>query len=1529
MAASDKPFHNQRTLDIVYAVSCVLMLLSIVWMLWQDYAREYKTEQRAFREVEVALAQRSALEQVPSEEEFKQAEEQLNEARNFRKEKETDLIAAKDKLIQLRPLKETAEARYQGVKARVDSITSFRNIALEHGEKDAAEKYDAQLKDLNEKLAAEQKSRDDIYTQMKMELYKIDEIEGKFNKAVSALKKVNDRFDAQVKVAINRRWGWGDWLRTQPVINGFADPLKIHQFTISDVPIDYNFKQVTRFDRCMSCHVGIDRPTYTRGRLEELTHEDAHKGKLEEAKKLYERRIKALEGLKDAEMVPNPNQLSLVALSDKVLTPSRITEFCAHPRLELFVGSNSKHPAEKFGCTSCHSGQGSGTSFTDASHTPNNSAERKEWGKDRDWEPNHMWDFPMLPMRFIESSCVKCHHEITDLISSNNRVEAPKLLRGYNLVKENGCFGCHEISGWKSGQRIGPDLRLEPNPPLENLDPIERTRAENDTDNRPGTLRKVGPALTRVSEKVNRAWMEKWIRAPRAFRPDTKMPHYYGLANNDESVLPGEGERGGDQKSFPNTEIASIAYFLMETSKNYLKQAEDQHAKDDDQLRQKDESRLVELIAKGRLDDPDKKEIDQVKLRMKLRREAKLVNQAPGYTGDAAKGRLLFTERGCLSCHVHHGTEEKAQGKASDKDTYAPTLKGEAVFGPDLSQLSGKLGSSTKDPTGARTWLIQWILNPQFHSPRSRMPVTHLTPHEAADVAAWLLAQPAADVDPSWQEIKITEPTRKDMEKLARVYLTRMLSQEDMEKFLKGSLQGVERQVVEGDLAEDEKELLKKVNVDSSLKFYLGKKAVSRLGCYACHDIPGFENAKSIGVGLNDWGKKSPERLAFDDIDNFFRQHYYTVDSLTGKDGIRDKKEPYESFYAEALDHHHRTREGFLNQKIRAPRSYDYNRVLAWDDRARMPKFTLSRPRKKDGEDDKAFEGRIFKEEAEAREAVSTFVLGLVAEQVPSKSINQPTGDRLAEIKGRQVLEKYNCAGCHLIRPGVYDFNASSKAMTKLDEAYKSERNSIRSSGEIEFLNHHNWVGRNPLGDRLTAYGVQTKLSKDPELPEEEQSSFSYVILRLSEALRFIDAEKKLSNIPSSKLIYLPLEDLVSNAKSIKSQEDLDYALRRDQQFGGTFADLLTPWLSERDPKRYPWAGGERDPNTKHYSILRGDSAEARGSLPPTLIGQGERTQGEWLYQFLLNPQPIRRMAILRMPKFNMSNQEARILVDYFAAVTRLTNPGIGLPHSYDAIHQREDLDGSYWKSKNADYVAMLKKTIAKDDKGNLIKGKDGKEMTSYQQRLNAYTRIWEPVHKEQEGLIKASMQKLDDLIQAKTKEKTAKEKQVGDEKGAKKAELEKDIETLDVALKSAALEKATLEKSLPKLDIETQLPAWAYAADSYRLLTSRDLCLKCHQIGSVTASEQLKQGPPLSLASQRLRPNWIEHWVDKPQRFVHYDSLMPQYFNKNKAEFQHLYAGTALEQIEALRDVLANYPRIADLPVNRVHNPDQPADKK
>ena len=75
---------------------------------------------------------------------------------------------------------------------------------------------------------------------------------------------------------------------------------------------------------------------------------------------------------------------------------------------------------------------------------------------------------------------------------------------------------------------------------------------------------------------------------------------------------------------------------------------------------------------------------------------------------------------------------------------------------------------------------------------------------------------------------------------------------------------------------------------------------------------------------------------------------------------------------------------------------------------------------------------------------------------------------------------------------------------------------------------------------------------------------------------------------------------------------------------------------------------------------------EAWGWLPPPLIGQGMKVQPAWLHEFLLDPYEIRPAVLMRMPKFNMSSEEAAALVNYFAARD-------GAPYPYD-FNERSQL---------------------------------------------------------------------------------------------------------------------------------------------------------------------------------------------------------------------------------------------------------------
>lgn len=162
---------------------------------------------------------------------------------------------------------------------------------------------------------------------------------------------------------------WKDWQRAYqkqelaraatPEQRVFATrlPIEIKQIVVSELD---------RVDRCTSCHVAVEDPSYG-GFPEPLAY---------------------------------------------------------HP-------NHDRHPFEKFGCTVCHQGQGRATT-REAAH-------------------GHVehWDRPMLPMKYIQSACGKCH-------LPSDTPEAPKLARGRAVFDESGCIGCHKLQG--VGGVIGPEL---------------------------------------------------------------------------------------------------------------------------------------------------------------------------------------------------------------------------------------------------------------------------------------------------------------------------------------------------------------------------------------------------------------------------------------------------------------------------------------------------------------------------------------------------------------------------------------------------------------------------------------------------------------------------------------------------------------------------------------------------------------------------------------------------------------------------------------------------------------------------------------------------------------------------------------------------------------------------------------------------------------------------------------------------------------------------------------------------------------
>jgi mono/diheme cytochrome c family protein len=749
------------------------------------------------------------------------------------------------------------------------------------------------------------------------------------------------------------------------------------------------------------------------------------------------------------------------------------------------------------------------------------------------------------------------------------------------------------------------------------------------------------------------------------------------------------------------------------------------------------------------------------------------------------------------------------------------------------------------------------------------MPVTHLSAAEAGDVADWLLSQKVTD----WNEAGPANPTTQELVDLARVYLGKApgITAKDVDTFLPSNSDawpGVPESRLAYMPPDADERRLEKVN-DDNLKWYVGRKAITRLGCYGCHDVPGFENAKPIGTTLNDWGKKDPDRLAFEDSAVFVRDHYNVVKQRNdpkdpGKPAadwkVDDKgRKPFEAIFSQALEHH--GREGFLHLKLEDPRSFDYHRLRTWDDRLRMPQFRFARSAKKADESDDDYKARQSLEEAEAREAVMTFILGLVADPVNLKYVYNPPADKLAEVKGRQVLDKFNCAGCHQVRSGVYELKATDEALGNLEASYKAAASTF--AGDHFFMGNNAWAGTNqPAGDRLTVFGSQPK--------EEEIDEQKMLTVRLVDALRFAGTDRVVRDLPAGSTIRIGPKDLTS----------------RVDPWGGTFTDLMI-FKDAADAKGAGYLA------QKYRQRFEGKTDDARSALPPPLIREGERVQPKWLYNFLLNPPPIRptEYMLLRMPKFNMSEDDAQALADYFSGTSRLTNPGAGVTAPFLTVPQRDE---PFWRARTAEYVARLKKE-------NKLEG-----------RVKEMAPVWEETLKKRIDRAKAG---------AEAAKATAEEA-----KKRKDADQQKSAEAQQAALEADAKK---WQGQLDKKDFAELRQHWetdgAYASDAYRLLHNGELCLKCHGIGSREVPGA--SGPNLMLSAERLRPEWTKQWVANPARLYPYSPVMPQNFAADSVRYQEYFVGTPLQQVRAVRDVLMDLPRLAEqMPANRPAPPPAPA---
>lgn len=303
---------------------------------------------------------------------------------------------------------------------------------------------------------------------------------------------------------------------------------KMDQFDYSILPHQISVNEFNIVDRCEVCHVGIREPL-------DLRPEDLAPGG---------------PGKK-------PDSLSRA--------------FVSHPNKEIL----QIHTPDRFGCASCHWGNGRAT-----------TSEVKGHGRHRFW----LW--PMFEKENTEAGCQQCHAK--DRVTQG----ANTLNLGRDLFYERGCMGCHRYEGFDretdalgttrqnisqlEDQIVGnqKQIRLDESPPegtsdedaqkmLAQAEALKVTNsilaARIDQLNLQSKYlmqdqKKIGPNLKDVRLKLRKEWVPVWLANPQGFRPGTKMPTFWRFAAHQDNSGPNMRDADGEQQ------IQAIAAYLWQDS---------------------------------------------------------------------------------------------------------------------------------------------------------------------------------------------------------------------------------------------------------------------------------------------------------------------------------------------------------------------------------------------------------------------------------------------------------------------------------------------------------------------------------------------------------------------------------------------------------------------------------------------------------------------------------------------------------------------------------------------------------------------------------------------------------------------------------------------------------------------------------------------------------------------------------------------------------------------------------------------------
>ena len=507
--------------------------------------------------------------------------------------------------------------------------------------------------------------------------------------------------------------------------------------------------------------------------------------------------------------------------------------FVSHTEPELL----QIHDPEKFGCSPCHQGNGRATTSIEKAH-----------GNYEHW----LW--PLYPRENSQAGCQSCHS--ADMVLASGDVQWQTINNGKDLFRQRGCMGCHRYEGY---DKEPEDL----NSIGQQIKQIETQKKEN-LKNTADLMKQADAAAS--NDQAN-AFNGKAV--------DLRVANSKLEARLQQLDFQSHSLMQDQKKVGPNLKDARL-----KLNKNWIPVW----------LKKPSDFRPTTKMPNFRLTD------HQIQAISAYIWQSGFTDELPKHKpGNAAHGKELFEERGCLACHSI-GEGDQMQG---------------GTFAANLTRVGEKANYD---------YLVRWI-----HNARQR--TRPYCPYEKKDIGPEDYAKKnlpyVFDLDHSKCPNDGHELQVQNMTVMPSLRL-RPEDAEDIATYLMSQKKQEPSSYADASFMDD-----------PNLKEE-GKKWVRFYGCGGCHEISGMEEEGRIGMELTFEGSKPIERLDF--------ALFTEVSERGGKDAepIKNKEDlarlPDGAAREPWYDH-----KGFFEHKLAEPNIYDQGKVKTETEALRMPNAHLTK----------------------------------------------------------------------------------------------------------------------------------------------------------------------------------------------------------------------------------------------------------------------------------------------------------------------------------------------------------------------------------------------------------------------------------------------------------------------------------------------------------------------------------------------------------------------------------------------------------